>query len=108
LKISCVFVIGFLQILGFIPYSDGFGFTSGLLAGIFGILIGFSLDRVSERNKEKQRVATFLELVHRELSDIRQLTPPDITGTSQFYTFYTDIWDSLSTKAPALTKRFFQ
>lgn len=90
-----IFVIGFLGILGFIPSSDIFGFMSGLLAGIFGILIGFSLDRVSERNKEKQRVATFLELVHGELSHIRKLTPPDITDTGQFYTFYTDIWDSM-------------
>ena len=68
---------------------------SGLLAGIFGILIGFSLDRTYERKKEKQRVATCLKLVHVELSHIRELTPPDIPDWSQFHTFNTDIWDSM-------------
>lgn len=88
-------IIGYLGIQGYVLPSDVFGFISGLLAGTFGILIGFSLDRNSEREKEERTATDFLKLIREELMDIRLKTPPDIKGTGEIYVLYTDIWDSI-------------
>jgi hypothetical protein len=87
-----VFVIVFLQILGFVPKSDVFTFTSGLLAGIFGILIGFSLDRFSDEQKDIQTKDAFLNLIREELTDIKNSIYPEENRT---LILYTDIWDSV-------------
>ena len=85
-------VVGFIEILGFIPFLDVFDFLSGLLAGIFGILIGFSLNRVSEMNKSNQAKNDFLNLMREELTDIKNSIHPQKEGV---HVLYTDIWDSM-------------
>jgi|SRR5208283_4138609 len=87
-----VFVIGFFGILGFIPSSEVFDFLSGLLAGIFGILIGFSIDRSSDVNKDNQTKDDFLNLIREELTDTKNSIYPQKEGV---YILYTDIWDSV-------------
>lgn len=87
-----ILFIASLEFLGYIPSSEFFGFLTGLLAGIFGILIGFLLDRVSEIDKDNQTKTAFLKHIHEELSDIRKLPATD---TSRIYILYTDIWDSM-------------
>ncbi len=87
-----IFVIGFFEINGFIPSSEVFGFLTGLLAGIFGILIGFSLNRVSEVGKDNQTKDDFLNLIREELTDIKNKISPQ---NKEVYILYTDIWDSM-------------
>ncbi|MGD0644186.1 MAG: hypothetical protein ABSA75_04710 [Candidatus Bathyarchaeia archaeon] len=87
-----VFVISLFGIRGFIPSSEVFDFLSGLLAGIFGILIGFSLDRVSEVDKDSQTKDDFLNLIREELTDTKNSIYPQKEGV---YILYTDIWDSV-------------
>ena len=69
-----------------------FSFLTGLLAGIFGILIGFSLDRVSEVDKDNQTKTDFLNLIREELTDTKNNIYPQKKET---YILYTDIWDSM-------------
>jgi hypothetical protein len=87
-----IFVIGFVEILGLIPSPEAFGFLSGLLAGIFGILIGFSLERVSETNKANQTKNDFLNLIREELTGTKNSIYPQKEGV---HVLYTDIWDSV-------------
>ena len=87
-----ILVVGFIEILGFIPFLDVFDFLSGLLAGIFGILIGFSLNKVSEINKANQTKNDFLKLIREELTDIKNSIHPQKEGV---HVLYTDIWDSM-------------
>ncbi|HEY9756722.1 MAG TPA: hypothetical protein V6C97_16255 [Oculatellaceae cyanobacterium] len=84
-------VVGMSGILGFIPYLDGFNFLGGLFAGIFGIFVGFSLDRVNDREKDIQTRTDFINLIHEELSDIKNKVYPQ---TKETYILYTDVWDS--------------
>jgi hypothetical protein len=69
-----------------------FDFLSGLLAGIFGILIGFSIDRFSDVNKDNQTRDDFLNLIREELTDTKNSIYPQKEGV---YILYTDIWDSV-------------
>jgi hypothetical protein len=81
-----------LQILGYVLRSDVLSFAIGLLAGIFGILIGFSLDRFSDEQKDIQTKNDFLNLIQEELRDIKSKIYPQ---TRSVYLLYTDIWDSM-------------
>jgi hypothetical protein len=82
----------FLYILGFFLYSEVFAFLSGLLAGIFGIIIGFSLDRISDVDKDNQTKDDFLNLIREELTDIKNSIYPK---ENRVLILYTDIWDSV-------------
>lgn len=90
--IIVIFVIGLIEIRGFVPSSNVFDFLSGLLAGIFGILIGFSLNKVSEINKSNQTKNDFLNLIREELTDTKKSIYPQKEGV---HILYTDIWDSI-------------
>jgi len=87
-----IFVVGSIEILGFLPAIELFDFLSGLLAGIFGILIGFSLERVSEVNKSNQTKNDFLKLIREELTDTKNNIYPQKEGV---HVLYSDIWDSV-------------
>jgi hypothetical protein len=87
-----IFVIALIEIRGFIPSTNVFDFLSGLLAGIFGILIGFSLNKVSEVNKSNQTKNDFLNLIREELTDTKKNIYPQKEGV---HILYTDIWDSI-------------
>ena len=87
-----ILVIELIDIQGFIPSSNVFDFLGGLLAGIFGILIGFSLNKVSEVNKSNQTKDDFLNLIREELTDIKKSIYPQKQGV---HILYTDIWDSM-------------
>lgn len=87
-----VFLVVLFGALGFIPSPEVFDFLSGLLAGIFGILIGFSLDRVSDVEQDIQTKNDFLNLLREELADIKNSIYPQKEGV---YVLYTDIWDSV-------------
>lgn len=91
-----IFIIATLGVFKIVlSSSDEIGFMSGLIAGIFGILIGFQLNRIGDKEKEEKTKSIFLKSIHQELLQIRKLTPTDISDTGHFYTFYTDIWDSI-------------
>jgi hypothetical protein len=87
-----VAVVVLLGILRFISSLEVFDFLSGLLAGIFGILIGFSLDRVSETRKDNQTKNDFLNLIREELVETKNSIYPQKEGV---YVLYTGIWDSV-------------
>jgi len=86
---SSLIIIYFLV---FFRYPEVFAFLSGLIAGIFGILIGFQLDRVSDVDKDNQRKEDFLSLLHEELLRIKNYLNQRKNGV---FPFYTDIWDSI-------------
>jgi hypothetical protein len=86
---SSLIIIYFLV---FFRYPEVFAFLSGLTAGIFGILIGFSLDRVSDVDKDNQTKNDFLNLIREELTDIKNSIYPKENRT---LILYTDIWDSM-------------
>ena len=88
-----VLVIVILDILGLIPKSDAFDFLSGLLAGIFGILIGFSLNRISEEEKDKQTKDDFLKLIREELITIKSRISS--TQKNEILLLYSDVWNSM-------------
>ena len=87
-----ILLIWFLEIFGLIPSSEVFSFLTGLLAGIFGILIGFTLDRISDIDKDNQTKEVFLKLIRDELNEIKSLISPQRKGV---YLLLTDIWDSI-------------
>jgi hypothetical protein len=87
-----IFVLGFFVIIGFLPVLEFVSFLSGLLAGVLGILVGFSLDRASEEDKDNQIKDEFLKLIHEELTYIRSIIYPQ---TGRVNLLYTDIWDSV-------------
>jgi hypothetical protein len=86
-SIIAFIILGLLSLLFGLPVTN-----IAIIAGLFGILFGFLLDRASERDNEKQTVATFLKLLYQELSEIREMPTDD---TSRIYILYTDIWDSM-------------
>jgi hypothetical protein len=81
-----------LYVSGFFPYPEVFAFLSGLVAGIFGILIGFSLDRVSEAEKDNQTKDVFLNFIQEELITIKNRISPQ---KNEILLLYTDAWDSM-------------
>jgi hypothetical protein len=81
-----------LNLNGVISISDLISFSVTFIAGLLGIIFGFMLSSASERDRDKQTVATFLKLVHHELMEIREMPTND---TSRIYILYTDIWDSM-------------
>ncbi len=89
--VSLAIFMSISGVMGIIPYADGLISFSSLFAGIFGIVIGFQLDRISDRNKDSQTKADFLNLIHEELTEIRNMVYPQ---TKETYILYTDVWDS--------------
>ncbi len=86
--------VGLAGLTGVISYSDGFTFISGMVAGIFGILIGFSLDRMNDRANEEKIKQTSLKLIFDELTKLKNTAdkkPDDFA----FVRFHTNIWDSI-------------
>ena len=83
-----IFVIGFIEIRGFIPSSNVFDLKR-FYHSIFGILIGFSLNKVSEVNKSNQTKNDFLNLIREELTDTKKSIYPQKEGV---HLLYTGIW----------------
>jgi hypothetical protein len=89
--VGVAILISISGVMGIIPYADGFISVGSLFAGIFGIIIGFQLDRISDKNKDFQTKNDFLNLIHEELTEIRKKVYPQ---TRETYILYTDVWDS--------------
>ena len=87
-----VSIVGVAGLTGLIPYSDGFDFIGALFAGIFGILIGFSLDRLSDLQKDNRTRDDFLKLIREELVTIKGRISPE---KNEILLLYTDAWDSM-------------
>lgn len=80
--------------LFFYLYNEGIfsQFLTGITSGILGILLGFSLDRIIERVKDNKIKRDFLNLIYKELNEIKGLISPQVTEVNLLYT---DIWDSV-------------
>lgn len=68
-----------------------FDFVTQFTAGLFGILLGFSLGMFAEKFKDNEVKQDFLNLIHEELNEIRGLIYPQVNAVNLLYT---DIWDS--------------
>lgn len=76
-SIGVLIGLSLLNYFDFILWTDFIGFLIAYVAGLLGILFGLLLDEASERDKEKQTIDTFLELIYKELSQIRRRQTDD-------------------------------
>jgi hypothetical protein len=66
-------------------------FVIAYVSGVFGILLGFSLDRLIDRVKDGQTKKEFLNLINEELTEIKRKLD---LKTNKAEILYTDVWDS--------------